>query len=84
MKDLRCDACGKSLKSSSDLNEIKKQYETDEVKEVCDECMREIDNAIVRINDYLFQIKQTQVQRFVNFLKERVSLETKTNKGSDK
>jgi hypothetical protein len=81
---IRCDVCGKQVKNHSELEEIKQEYQTSGVKEVCGECLKEISDAVHKINNVLYEVKETQVKRFITFFKERVSLETKKDKGSDK
>jgi hypothetical protein len=63
---MACDIC---RKTGIPLEELKDEYQTDKIKSICSECMRDI-------NSHLFQIKRIQtklthslLKRFMNLLR---------------
>ena len=62
----KCDICGKETKS---LNELKKEYITDDIKEVCIKCLCLLDEKLVKIRKLTDNLRTYFMKRFVGNLK---------------
>lgn len=63
-----CDICGKK---ADWLNKLHKDYATEDIEEVCDECLRTLNSHLDAVRRLQRKIFFTWMQRFMIGLKER-------------
>lgn len=63
---MACDICGSSEKTLVDL---KDQYKTDHIKQICPDCERIINDHLWKIRAVTTKINQSLLKRFMEVLK---------------
>lgn len=69
----KCDLCGKETESFMDLTELREQYQTSNVKDVCESCRKELNDYLCKIDTLISkttrQIKMNYWQKVIDNLK---------------
>ena len=64
-----CDICGKS---GVYLQDLKAPFQTEDIKEICDDCNRQLTKHNQKLHDLTFKIKQRWIKTFMAHLKEKL------------
>lgn len=59
---MACDLCGKR---GCYLNDLRDCYKTDEVQQICDECMREVNEQHRKTQKWAFALLERFMKRFL-------------------
>ena len=65
----KCDVCGKESSNRYTLTSLRGCYQTEGVKEVCDDCRKKIAEAIIKVEDVLKPIHDTWIKQIISRLK---------------
>lgn len=61
----KCDVCGKEFDDRFNLTELYGQYQSPEVKEVCQKCRRRIEEVVDKVNMAMNPIKQNWIKDII-------------------
>ena len=64
---MKCDICG----SESYTRHIQEWYRTDDVKEVCEDCEKVINDKLDKIKETTQKINESLIKRFITYLKNK-------------
>lgn len=64
---MACDVCGKK---GTTLNDLLKQYSTNDIKAVCPDCERVINKQHSELTDAVFKIRAEWLKRFIRNRKD--------------
>lgn len=65
-----CDICGKEKES---LNILNLEYRTDDIKDVCDECLRDTNDQLWKIREVTTNMNEHWIKRYMSNLRIRLS-----------
>jgi len=70
---MACDICGAK---GTRLNDLRTIYQTDEVKVICNDCEKVVNNQLGKLQTVVFNIQTSWLKRFVNMLHAKATGET--------
>jgi len=65
-----CDICGKE---GAYLDNIRAEYRTDEIQDVCDECRSQINDHLWKLQDMTRKMNQHWLKTFMQNMKKRLT-----------
>jgi len=72
MKQFICDICGISV-GEYKLQSLYSEYQTTEIKEVCEDCSEKISSAISKVESALKPIRQSWIKQILLKLKNKAT-----------
>jgi len=63
---MACDICGKT---GVDLEDIKSEYQTDDIKQICSPCVKKINDHIWKLRKMTNKMNESWTKRFMDALK---------------
>jgi len=66
-----CDICGKK---GTTLESLRDQYKTDDIQQLCPECISEVNTQLGKLQQMTFGMNETWLKRFMQNIRKKINL----------